>query len=350
MNNIVGIDLGTMNLVSAKQIAKDKVEFNTMRNMFLPISPNMLATHELAEVDLDYAISKDEEGETDKIYILGEDAFRFSQIFGKPVNRPMSQGVISSKEVDSIDVLTLMIKKLIGGISAGHIIYSVPAAAIDEEVPPVLYHERVFGRIFNTLGFTSSPINEGMAIIYSECKASNYSGISFSFGSGLTNICCAYKGTPTLSFAVSRGGDWIDKETSLSTAQIASRITSIKEKDLSLIESFKGKKKEKLVREALTFYYSALVEYVLHAVINRFELSSGGLEIQEKLPIIISGGTSLALGFVELFEKKFSEFKAFPYEISGIRHASDPLNAVAKGSLIYGISQQRRKIEKGRKG
>lgn len=333
---IIGADIGTMNVVAAQMADENQMQFRSMRNMFLPISTDVLETNELTDTQLDYAIQTDEEGE-EKVFIIGEDAFRFSQIFGSEVRRPMSKGVISTGEIDAIDVLTIMLDRLVGKAENGLAVYSVPAQAVDVKTPPVLYHEKVFDRIFKTLGYKSKSINEALALIYAECRKSNFTGIAISFGAGLTNVCCAYKGQPTLSFAVSRGGDWIDENVSNSVGATISRVTSVKEKDLDLINSAVGKKKEKRVREALSFYYEDLIEYVLEVFSEQFEKNADGLNIDEEMPIIVSGGTSKPKNFVEMFRKVFESQKDFPYGISEIRHAGDPLNAVSKGCLIYGL-------------
>ena len=47
----------------------------------------------------------------------------------------------------------------------------------------------------------------------------------------------------------------------------------------------------------------------------------------------MAGGTSQAKGYVENFKKKMEE-NGFPIAIKEIRHATDPLHAVAKGCMI----------------
>ena len=320
-----------------------------MRNMFLPIDPELLTTSEVANTDLDYAESKGDDGEVDNIYILGEDSFRFANIFNKDVHRPMAKGVISPKEIDAMDVLTLMCEKLTGTTKKGKIIYSIPAAAIDVDIPPVLYHERVFGKIFASLGFESKPLNEGMAVIYSNCSEEKFSGIGISFGAGLTNIACAYKGTPTMTFSVSRGGDWIDKSVAESVGIISTRVTSVKEKDLDLLNPVSKKRKERQVREGLSFYYEDLIRYVLTIITQKFDSDSDGLNIEEEIPIIVSGGTSIPKGFIEMFRDVFSKQKDFPYEISEIRRAEDPLSATAIGCMMYAYWENKKNLKSSKK-
>jgi len=347
--NIIGVDVGTMFCVCAKKLGEgEKVKIKSMRNMFLPVSDDMISTSEIANTQIDYVEAKETEDEPGTLYIIGEDSYRFANIFNQKVRRPMSKGVISADEIDALDVLTLMLERLIGGrVKDGYCVYSVPASAIDIETPPVLYHEKVFSMIFSKLGYKSEPLNEAMSIIFSECQKEKLSGIAISFGAGLTNIACSYKGAPTLTFAVSRAGDWIDECAAASLAIIPNRITSIKEKeDFDLMNPFCKNKRERRVRNAVSFYYRALIEYVLKVIIDKFNEDADGLQINEKIPIIVSGGTSKPAGFLDMFKEVFSNFSDFPYEISEIRQAKDPLSAVAEGSLLYALWNQKRKDKK----
>jgi hypothetical protein len=343
--NIVGFDAGTMNLVSAKNLPDKKIEIRSMRNMFLSVEPGLITSSELSDSNLDYVEAKNEEGEIETVYILGEDAYRFSTIFGKSVRRPMSKGMISSREIDAIDVLTLMVDKLVGKTNDGYCIYSIPAVPIDVDGPSVLYHEKVFGRIFQVLGYKSKPINESMAIVFSECQKEKFSGIAISFGAGLTNVACSYKGTTTLAFSINRAGDWVDLNTAESIGVLPTRVTSVKERDLDLINPFTGSKKERRVREALTFYYTNLIDYVLDVFVKHFNTASEGLQVEESIPIVVSGGTSKPLGFLDLFKDVFSKKKDFPYKVSEIRQARDPLTAVATGCLIYALWEKKQDVK-----
>ena len=343
MSKTIGVDVGTMFMVASKKLSGDKIEYNSLRNMFLPVTDDLISVTEMAESQIDYVKAEDEDGE-DTFYIISEDAYKFGNMFNKSVSRPMSKGVISPDEVDAIDVLTLMLEKICGKTRGGNCIYSVPEAAIDVEIPPVLYHERVFGKIFETLGYNSKPLNEAMAIIYSECQDEKFSGISISFGSGLTNVACAYKGTPIMTFAVSRGGDWIDSNAASSLGIVQNRVTSVKEsEDMDLMNPFIKDKKTRRTREAVAYYYKSLIDYVLKVIVNKFKAEADDLQIDETIPIIVSGGTSKPEGFLDMFKSVFESHKNFPYEISEIRQAKDPLNAVATGCLIYGMWEQKKK-------
>jgi imidazole glycerol phosphate synthase subunit HisF len=51
------------------------------------------------------------------------------------------------------------------------------------------------------------------------------------------------------------------------------------------------------------------------------------------IPVIVSGGTSRAQGFVPAFRSALQQVE-LPFSISEVRHAKDPLRAVARGCLL----------------
>jgi hypothetical protein len=332
----VGFDLGTGNLVSAiYKEAEEQISINTLRNMFFEIKDDLVAEQELENAGLEYITQKD--GDKDRIFVISEDAFKLCGIFGYTPQRPMSKGVVSTKEVDALDILKIMVQKLVGNVEEGYCVYSVPADAIDEDLPSVVYHEKVFANILKSLGYQSKSLNEGMAVIFSNCKKETFTGIGISFGAGMVNTAVSYKGIGKIKFSLGRSGDWIDKNAADSIGSAVSRITALKEKKLNLLspENPSSNRNEKRALEALYFYYQELIDHVIKNITAEFQKDSDSLQIDENIPLVISGGTSLPNGFLELFKERIDEYKDFPYQISEIRRATDPLNAVALGCLTY---------------
>lgn len=325
----VGLDIGTMNICMARS---DSDEIKITRNVFLPLTKDEVVISELT--DISYV--EDSEG---NLFIIGQDAFIFSNIFGQKVSRPMESGLISPKEVAAIDVLTLMLQELFGNIKDKEVYcsYSIPAEAIDEG-RSVTYHEKVFARILGSIGVNHSSVNEGMAIIYSETKEENFSGVAMSLGAGMTNCAVSYKGVEALKFSTARSGDWIDKNVGESLDIIPNRVTSLKEKSLSLEEDFSTEKnkKKRRVLEALHYYYEALIRYTIKRIIKEFN-ERVDIEVEEAIPFVVSGGTSLPKGFLSLFKNVLSGYE-LPFKVSEIRQAKNPLTAVANGLLIKTIA------------
>ncbi len=330
---IIGLDLGTMNIVAAiNDVAKNSTEIASTRNMFLVVDNAENA--DLSKID---HIKGDV-----KTYIIGEHAYTYSNIFGKVPKRCMEKGLISRGETDSLDVLSLMIKNLIGeGDGVDVCYYSVPANPVDITLNTD-YHKKVFKRILKDLGFKPKPVTQALSVIYSQAAKDDFSGIVIDYGSGMTNVCMSYKRNPALEFSVARGGDWIDNDAAENMGiEATGRITAMKEKDTDLSDFNKGVARERRIREAIVYAYEGLIEYSLDLITDKFDAISEDFSFPEKMPIIVSGGTSKANGFLELFREVFEDFTDFPIGISEIRHADDPLTAVAEGCLIKALSDNK---------
>lgn len=320
----VGLDCGTMHLVAARS---DNNEVKVTRNVFLQVDKEEIDISNLTSIN--YI-----EGPDNELFIIGSDAFEFANLFGQAVSRPMEKGLISAKEDAAIDVLTLMIKDLIGKTKDKDVYcsYSIPAEPIDEE-RSVIFHERVFGRILNNIGVNHTSVNEAMAIIYSECAKENFSGIAISFGAGMANCAISYKGIEAHTFSTARAGDWIDNMTAASSGMVANRVTNIKEKYMKLRGEVEVKaRKTKRVLEGLFYHHEALIDYTIKKIIKEFE-EKVDMEVEEKIPVVIAGGTSMPEGFVSLFKSSLEGYE-LPFDVSEVRRAKNPLTAVANGLLV----------------
>lgn len=323
----VGLDIGTMNILSARR-TEQGIEVRRMRDVFLDLptgAKKMLRLNQTSFVD-----------RADDVLILGDAALETANVFGKEPRRPLSAGIISPSESDGLEVLGLLIKHVLGDpkVPGERCYFSVPASPIDRPDRDVIYHKGVFDQIVKECGYTPQASNEAMAIIYSEAAAEGFSGIAFSFGSGMTNVALAVNTIEGLAFSVARSGDWIDSGAAHSTGSTTARVCAIKEAGVDL-NNPQGR-----VQEALVHYYKALIEYVLDQVAARFKAIEGQFALTKPIPLIISGGTSLAGGFMAFFTKVFDERrKRFPIQISEIRQAKEPLNAVAYGLLVQAIQE-----------
>lgn len=329
----VGLDVGTMNLVSARQIGNgDRIETKRVRDAFIDLDSEAKKTLRLSKVDY---VEKD-----GQLIVIGDSALNMANLFKREVRRPLSRGVISAGELDAQQILSLLIGHVLDQpVEAGeHCFYSVPAAPIDDENQDIIYHTEVFRKILSELKYTPHPMNEAMAIVYSQCAEENFSGLAASFGSGMCNIALAYQTVKGMDFSVARGGDWIDAHAAKATGSTSARMCAIKEKggfDLSNPE--KGNRDQ----EAISLYIRALIKYCLENIAIQFRKVQATLDLPEPIPFIISGGTSRAGGFLEVFKQEFEEIKrkGFPIKIKEIRPAKDPMTAVAEGLLVLAMEE-----------
>ena len=323
----VGCDVGTGNIVSARKTGTG-VETRRVRDAFLELPLDAKKMLKLANVS--YVERADE------LLILGDAAMDTANIFGREARRPLSAGLVSSSDIDAMEILGLLIKNVLGDPQkpGEHCYFSVPAAPVDRPGQDVIYHRGVLEKIVRECGYTPTAGNEAMAIIYAETAKENFSGIGLSFGAGMTNVALAMNTIEGLSFSVGRGGDWIDNGAAKSIGSTASRICAIKEKGVDL-NAPAGRD-----QEAITFYYRNLIEYAIDQIALQFMSIQGKFSLPRPVPIIVSGGTSKAGGFLELFKGVFEKKrKKFPIEVSEVRAATDPLNAVANGLLIQAMQE-----------
>jgi hypothetical protein len=322
----VGLDVGTMNLVSAK-LENNAVSCSSLRNMYLKVPKGMEDQLDLGSISY---VQIDED-----IYILSDEAFAFANIFNIPAKRPMKRGMVSSDELDATDVLAAMVKELVGipGENA-RCCFSIPATPIDSP-DKTTFHKGVFDRILSTIGFKPSSITEGVAVVYSECQPYGFTGIGISFGAGMTNIGVTFKSVPVLTFSLSRGGDWVDENAANATGTIANRITAIKEKaDYAIGDFSVGDRKEKRIREALGYYYRELIAYTTRNISEK--LAAIDTDFPDQIPIIVSGGTSRAKGFIDFFKEAVSGAE-LPFTVKEIKCAENPMTAVAEGCLVSAL-------------
>ncbi len=276
----------------------------------------------------------------EETFILSNDAYNFANIFGYRLSRTMQKGMISPEDINSTDILAVMTRELLDiepNEKPGRCVYSVPGDPVNSK-SNVLYHRNILGRIITEIGFEPEPLNEATAIIYAECADTDFSGISMSFGAGLTNVAVVYKSIPVLEFALTRGGDWIDDNVALAVGTIPNRVVAIKEKDFHLDRFDVGRKKERKVREALGYYYKNLIQFVVKSSLQELQRRDLDLGFPDSIPLIISGGTSLAGGFLDFIRQQVEE-NAWPLDLSDVRYAGDPLSCVAQGCLIKALKQ-----------
>jgi hypothetical protein len=328
---MVGLDVGTSFIVLSKESKKGNIEYKDFRDAFYVIKPTTPVATKMIEKGLNGKVFiKDNDG---AFIILGKDAIEKAIERNDTAKRPMFKGVVSAKEKDAKRVLAFILKEVAGQASepGEKIVFCVPAQPIDQEDEDfdVGYHEDVVKTILGECGYSARSINEAEALCYAELENDDYTGIGVSCGAGMTNVCVMLNGEPTVLFSTTKSGDWIDRMSAVATGEPDSVVQVEKEGGNFTI----GEPVDNPILAAVSAYYERLIDYTTKNLASALAGHKALPKFKNPISIVVAGGTSQAKGYIENFKKKMEE-NGFPIPIKEIRHASDPLHAVAKGCLI----------------
>ncbi len=323
-----GLDVGTANLVCASHKDRGDILIRAQRNAFIDIESNAFSRNMMTKLGVNYVVNNG------ALYVMGDPAFEFANIFNRNTRRPMKNGFVSPEEADALPMIKILVESVVGKPSEeGEICYfSIPADPIDAEMN-VIYHKGIFEGILRRIGYTPRVMIEGHAVVFSELAEDDFTGIGISCGGGMFNVCVSYKTVPAISFSISRGGDWIDENVGRVTGIPTSRATFEKERGINLLNP------KNRTEEAIVIYYRNLINYTLENIKKEMVTSKSMPQFPEPITIVCSGGTTLIEGFEEVFRDEFESIR-FPIRVKEIRRAADPLNSVARGALIAAISEK----------
>lgn len=323
----IGIDIGTNSLCAAKLDDSGVVTFQLERDAFFRIEPKSDVNQRSIRSSLERRKANFIEEGTDFI-VVGQDALQIAMERNSISSRPMAKGVISPKDKNNLPMLKLLISSLIGkGGGNTPLVYSVPAKPIDMDFD-IHYHTNILNMFFMEQGFISQPINEAFAIGLSELLDEGLCGICCSLGAGQVNFSVIHEGSPLIEFSTTMSGDYIDK--SVATAlDLSPALIQLEKEDG--IDLYKPTNK---ITEAVAVYYSTVLNYTLQNLEYELKRRAKDLPIfREAVPIVVSGGLTLAGGFVTMFEEKLSAVK-LPIKISEVRAVESPMTCVANGCLL----------------
>ncbi len=269
-----------------------------------------------------------------ELVVHGNESEKFAGLLNAEIRRPMSEGILDPKEPESLrmirEILSSMLKEH-NGADLPKLCFTVPAAPLGAENSHT-YHEATVRQILTEIGYQPMVISEGLAVVYSELEKSNYTGIGISCGGGLCNVCLAYLSVPVLSFSIAKAGDFIDSNAAAVTGERANRIRLAKEDSFHFNGFFADK-----IHQVLGVYYADMILSLVSALKEAFARTKTIPQFAKPIPMVLSGGTALPPGFRDRFEKVLGE-QDFPIALSEIRMAERPLQATAKGALVYALS------------
>ena len=323
----IGLDVGTSRIVTAQRLDKT-TEYQTQLNAFVTLPFTKLTQGVLKKERIPHIV------EDAEITVYGDESERFANLFHAETRRPMLRGVLNQEESNSLrlvgEIVALLTAETPG--QGQRLCYSVPAAPLGagEEVNA---HDAALKRMLCEMGYQASSISEGLAVVYGEMENSNYTGIGVSCGGGLCNVCFAYLSVPVFSFSIGKGGDFIDSSVANLRGEPATRIRTIKEDSFHLNGHFANK-----IHQALNTYYEDMIQSLAAAMRDAFAGAQNMPRLSRPIPMVLSGGSVLAAGFRDRFEKILRETE-LPVAISEVRLSASPQHSTARGALVAVLSE-----------
>ena len=321
----LGLDVGTSRIVVARNGDK-KYRYSSQLNAFITLPHSKLAESLLVRENVFHEVCG-----TD-IVVAGDDAQRFAEVFHVETRRPMANGVLNPQEPHSLGVVRSIITRLVGNASTEgqKVFFSVPAPieGVDTGIP---YHQASINQILSDLGYSPTPITEGLAVVFGELSESNFSGIGISCGSGLCNVCLAILSVPVIAFSVPKAGDFIDSQSALVTGGLAIRMRLRKEQAFHL-NGLTGDR----VQDALTVYYQEVVANLVETLRAHISSAQRLPKLDQSIPLVLSGGTAMPRGFLDAFNKTLRVHQ-LPVQLTTVRVSADPLNSTARGALMAAL-------------
>jgi hypothetical protein len=322
---VKGLDIGTSRIVLAT-LNGQMVNFTPQLNAFVDIPYSKMTEQMLARENIMHQV------ERGRIYAYGNRSDEFAKFLDGDTRRPMQSGMLNPAEPKNLQMIELLVSRLCGQAGDGEkLCLSVPSPPRDRDTD-LIFHERSVQTICEKLGYQAQVVNEGLAVVYSELKDANFTGIGMSFGGGMCNICVSYLGLPVLTVATDRAGDYIDHSTASVTGETPTTVRLHKENPAETGFALNDTA-DRSIDRALAVYYSQVIDTAANTLQAAMSDSKKLPRFNGPVPIVCAGGTAMAGNFLPRFKAAIDEID-LPVTIGDVFLAKDPMNATAKGALV----------------
>lgn len=333
----LGLDLGTKHIVLAWRDNKNLVKYRYEINGYLKFDRvDSFLEQLLIKQQVPFVRRGNE------LIAIGSKAEQIAFNFNKTLCRPMAEGALSRDDEDAQEIISIIIKSIIGQLADDTILYyCTTAKALNSEKHNVEFHKKIIklmidSYIADNQSIRSYHVNEARCLIMEE----NGPAIGISWGAGTITVHAGIFGVPIFEFAILGAGDWIDIEVAKrfgydpdhpgrDSRETPTTVCRKKEK-LDLLQEPEGK-----LEQAIKLMYEILIENVVSQIVKGFNENRDKYRFDNPIPIINAGGTCMPTGFIELLTKKINDVKKdMCVPIGDIRKAQEPLFAVSRGCLL----------------
>lgn len=329
----IGFDCGTYNLVACKRNNKGDLVYKREVNAFLEMElENQFVFNMMKKAGVPLIHRED----ANKAYALGEAAINMAYTMNQLIlKRPMKDGCVNPAEKDAFQIMNIMMHSLLDNVTHDKelLYYSVPANAVNADTDAD-YHAKLLEAIFRAykseegLTVDPRPINEAMALVYSELADKMFTGIGVSCGAGMVNVAFALYGAEVFSFSIVNSGDWIDKQAARATGESIAFINKEKHKiDL-------GVEPTTLVQRAIKTQYELMIEKTIGGIKKGMtDNKEKKARLDHPVDVVVAGGSASPPGFDKLFRNLLKDTE-IDVELGNVIRPEDPIYSVARGCLV----------------
>jgi actin-like ATPase involved in cell morphogenesis len=329
----IGFDCGTYNLVTCKRNNAGDLVYKREVNAFLEMElENEFVFNMMKKAGVPLIHREDAK----KAYALGEAAINMAYTMNQLVlKRPMKNGCVNPEEKDAFQIMNIMMHSLLDSVSHDKelLYYSVPANAVNQETDAD-YHRKLLEAIFKAYksdeGYMvdARPINEGMALVYSELADKMFTGIGVSCGAGMINVAFALYGAEVFSFSLVNSGDWIDRQSAKATGETIAFINKEKHKiDMT-------KEPTNLVERAIKTQYELMIEKTIGGIKKGLEANKDKkARLDHAVDVIVAGGSASPPGFDTMFRDLLTSTE-LNIDLGKVIRPDDPIYSVSRGCLV----------------
>jgi len=333
----LGLDLGTKHIVLAWRDKNNDIKYRYEINGYLSFDK---VDNFLEQLLIKQQVPFVKRGK--ELIAIGSKAEQIAFNFNKNLRRPMAEGALSRDDDDAQEIISIIIKSIIGKLSDDAILYyCTTAKPINSDRHNVDFHRKVVklmidSYISESQSIKSFHINEARCLIIEE----NGPAIGISWGAGTVTVHAGIYGVPIFEFSSIGAGDSVDVE-------VAKRFGYDPEhpgKDSRETPTTVCRRKEQIdlnsmpdskVDQAIKLMYEILIENVVNEIVKGFQSNRDKYRFDKPIPIINAGGTCMPKGFIEIFSSKIKAREAdLGIPIGEIRKVDNPLFAVARGCLL----------------
>lgn len=332
-----GLDLGTKHIVLAWRDQNNVIKYRYEINGYLTFDRD---TNFVEQILLKQGVPYVSRGK--ELIAIGKKAEQIAYSFNRNLKRPMAEGALNKDDEDAQEIISIIIKSIIGKLDDDVLLYyCTTAKPINSDKHNVDFHRKVVKLMIDqyvseSKNVRSFHVNEARCLIIDKMGAA----IGISWGAGTVTVHAGIFGLPIFEFCVVGSGDWIDIE-------VAKRFGYDPEKpnkDAKETPTTVCRRKESIdlnskpddkLGQAIVLMYEILIENVVSEIVKGFNEMRDKFRFDQPIPIVNAGGTCIPVGFIELFSKKLNEKQVeLNVPIGEITKADDALFAVARGCLL----------------